>query len=95
MEPSYFKFNPFLYILVLLFITESQQAASSSSWLRYGTPRCIQNCIEKHSDAFFCTYGREDGYCCQDDSRSECRDNYKEDVFCSQGAKFHNVMVYS
>lgn len=75
---------PFIYLIFsIIFIVNSKiggggssssssSKGSSSSWLRFGAESCIQDCISVKSNAFYCTDGRDFGWCCYDSSRVEC-----------------------
>lgn len=64
------------------------------AWLRYGAKHCINECFNKYEISFYCSHGREMGWCCQDDTKVECRENPGLEIFCNYNQDFNRYLKY-
>jgi hypothetical protein len=71
------------FLIVLLVFNILYLKSYAQAWLRYGAVHCIDQCFNLRPDAFYCSNGREYGYCCPDSSRAECREDAVNDITCS------------
>ena len=55
------------------------------AWLRFGAKNCMRGCYNnpKGTKQYYCSNGREMGWCCPDAKRYECRDNHDLEMYFS------------
>ena len=78
----------FLTFLALL----SMLMHFASAWLRFGAKNCMSGCYNqsKGTKQYYCSNGREMGWCCPDAKRYECRDNADLEMYCSYNQQYED-----
>ena len=57
----------------------------ANAWLRFGAKNCLAGCYRstRGVNKYYCSNGREMGWCCPDAKRYECRQNDALEMYCS------------
>ena len=67
--------------------------------MRFGAKNCIKECFDvakqnNYSPYFYCSNGREMGWCCQTNERDECKERPELEIYCNYEQDFYEDLKY-